>query len=64
MKIAEIRELSAQELNERVDAEMKRLDLMKINHSISPLDNPAQITQLRKDVAKMMTELRHRELNN
>ena len=63
MKIAEIREFSAQELQERVDAEMKRLDLMKINHSISPLDNPAQITQLRKDVAKMMTELRHRELN-
>ena len=63
MKIAEIREFSAQELSERVDAEIKRLDLMKINHSISPLDNPAQITQLRKDVAKMRTELRHRELN-
>ena len=63
MKIAEIREFSAQELQERVDAEVKRLDLMKINHSISPLDNPAQITQLRKDVAKMRTELRHRELN-
>jgi len=63
MKIAEIREFSAQELSERVDAEIKRLDLMKINHSISPLDNPAQITQLRKDVAKMHTELRHRELN-
>lgn len=63
MKIAEIREFSAQELQERVNAEVKRLDLMKINHSISPLDNPAQITQLRKDVAKMRTELRHRELN-
>lgn len=63
MKIAEIREFSAQELRERVDAEVKRLDLMKINHSISPLDNPAQVTQLRKDVAKMRTELRHRELN-
>jgi large subunit ribosomal protein L29 len=63
MKIAEIREFSAQELQERVDAEVKRLDLMKINHSISPLDNPSQITQLRKDVAKMRTELRHRELN-
>ncbi len=63
MKIAEIREFSAQELQERVDAEVKRLDLMKINHSSSPLDNPAQITQLRKDVAKMRTELRHRELN-
>ena len=59
MKIAEIREFSAQELQERVDAEVKRLDLMKINHSISPLDNPSQITQLRKDVAKMRTELRH-----
>ena len=36
---------------------------MKINHSISPLDNPAKITADRKMIARMKTELRARELN-
>ena len=40
MKIAEIRELSTQELNERVEAEDTRFAQMKLNHAISPLENP------------------------
>ncbi|MCC8155037.1 MAG: 50S ribosomal protein L29 [Tannerellaceae bacterium] len=64
MKIAEIRELSTQELLERVDAEVAALDQMVINHSISPMDNPAQIKQLRRTIARLKTELRQRELNN
>ncbi|MEE0384826.1 MAG: uL29 family ribosomal protein, partial [Phocaeicola vulgatus] len=35
-----------------------------LNHSISPLDNPAQIKQLRSTIARMKAELRQRELNN
>lgn len=62
MKTAEIRELSTAELQERVISEQKRLSQMKINHSISPIDNPSQITYLRKDIARMKTELRQREL--
>ena len=42
MKIAEIRELSTKELLERVDAEVAAYDQKKINHSISPMDNPSQ----------------------
>ena len=45
MKIAEIRELSTKELLERVDAEVAAYDQKKINHSISPMDNPSQIKQ-------------------
>ena len=41
MKIAEIRELSTKELLERVDAEVAAYDQKKINHSISPMDNPS-----------------------
>jgi large subunit ribosomal protein L29 len=37
---------------------------MVLNHSISPLDNPSQIKQLRRTIARMKTELRQRELNN
>ena len=64
MKIAEIRELSTKELLERVDAEVAAYDQKKINHSISPMDNPSQIKQPRRLIARMKTELRQRELNN
>ena len=64
MKIAEIRELSTKELVERIDAEVAAYDQKVINHSISPSDNPAQIKQQRRMIARMNTELRQRELNN
>ncbi len=64
MKIAEVRELSTKELAERIEAEIASLDQKVINHSISPMDNPAQIKQLRRTIARMKTELRQRELNN
>ena len=64
MKIAEIKELSTKELQERIDAETAALNQKKINHSISPLDSPATITRARKDLARMKTEMRQRELNN
>ena len=64
MKIAEIRELTTAELKERIDAEVVAYTQKKINHSISPLDSPAAITHARKEIARMKTELRRRELNN
>ena len=64
MKIAEIRELSTKELVERIDAEVAAYDQKVINHSISPSENPAQIKQQRRMIARMNTELRQRELNN
>ena len=64
MKNAEIRELSTKELRERVAAEVASYNQKKINHSISPLDNPSQIKLQRKLIARMKTELRQRELNN
>ena len=63
MKIAEIRELSTQELNERVEADVSRYAQMKLNHAISPLENPSQIKDLRRSIARMKSELRSRELN-
>ena len=63
MKIAEIRELSTKELVERIEAEAVALNRMEINHSIYPLDNPAQIKLTRRMLARMKGELRQRELN-
>ena len=62
MKIAEIRQTPANELAERVEAEVAKYHQMLLNHSISPLENPAQIKAARRDIAKMKTVLR--ELNN
>ncbi len=64
MKKEEIKELSTKDLKDRL-AEMEKEYLqLKINHSISPLDNPAKITHDRKMIARVKTELRQRELNN
>ena len=64
MKIAEIKEMTTNDLVERIEAEVANLNQMVHNHSISPLDNPAQIKQLRRTIARMKTVLRERELNN
>ena len=64
MKIAEIRELSTKELVERIDAEVAAYDQKVINHSISPSENPAQIKQQRRMIARMKTELSLMETRN
>ena len=52
MKIAEIREIATNELAERIEAEVANYNQMVLNHSISPLDNPAQIKKLRRTIAR------------
>lgn len=63
MKIAEIREIATNELAERIEAEVANYNQMVLNHSISPLDNPAQIKKLRRTIARMKAELHQRKLN-
>ena len=62
MKIAEIRQIPVNELAERTNAEVAKYNQMLLNHSISPLENPAQIKEQRRTIAKMKTVLN--ELNN
>ena len=63
MKIAEIKNIPANELAERIDAEVAKYNQMLLNHSISPLENPAQIKATRRTIAQMKTVLREIELN-
>ena len=63
MKAAEIKELTTKEIQERLDAVKEELTKMRINHSISPLDNPSEIKNSRRLIAKLNTELRTRQLN-
>ena len=60
MKSAELRELETKELAERLNAEVVKYNQMKINHAISPLENPSEIKATRRDIARMKTELRQR----
>ena len=63
MKTKEIKELETKDLTERMEAEVAKYNQMKLNHSITPLENPSQIKAVRRDIARMKTELRQRELN-
>ncbi len=60
MKTSEIRELTSKELEERLDTEEVNLERMKMNHAVSPLDNPMQIRYSRRIVARLKTELSKR----
>jgi large subunit ribosomal protein L29 len=64
MKKEEIKELGTQELRERLEQMQKEYLQQRINHAVTPLDNPAKITADRKMIARVKTELRQRELNN
>lgn len=63
MKTKEVKELTDKELVERLVAEKANLSKMKLNHAISPLDKPSQISDSRKTVARILTEIRKREIN-
>ncbi len=62
MKQNVIREMSTGELKERLEEEVKQLRKLKMNHAVSPLENPNKIPAYRKTVARILTELRKREL--
>jgi large subunit ribosomal protein L29 len=57
-----IRELSTADLFERLEDESKQLVKLRLNHAVSPLENPNKIKAYRKIIARIKTELRKREL--
>ena len=63
MKTSEIRELSTSDIFERIDTERTMLVRMKLNHAITPLDNPQKVKDVKLTIARLLTELRTREMN-
>ncbi|HHX32234.1 MAG TPA: 50S ribosomal protein L29 [Bacteroidales bacterium] len=61
-KQEELRELPEKDLIERLDAEIIELNQLEINHTITPLDNSGLIREKRRNIARIKTELRAREL--
>lgn len=62
MKQIDIKDLSVEDLTEKFAEQKEVLSKMKLSHSVSPLENPMQIKQVRRTVARLNTEIRKRAL--
>ncbi len=60
MKSAEIKDMSVQDLQERIEAEKNNLSQLKVQHAVSPIENPSIIKKSRRDIARMLTILRQK----
>lgn len=60
MKTAEIKDMSVQDLTERIAAEKAKLATMKVQHAVSPVEDPSIIKKTRRDIARMLTILRQK----
>jgi len=62
MKVSEIKELTTKEIAERIDTESDKLTRIRLNHAVSPLENPMVLKETRRNIARLNTELRNRQL--
>ena len=58
MKMTELKELDLKDLAEKMENAEAKLQQLKLNHSIAPLENPSEIKAVRRDIARMKTALR------
>ena len=64
MKIYEIREMSTEEIIKRINEEESNLVDLRFQHELKNLTNTAKLKLVRKDIAKMKTVLKERELES
>lgn len=62
MKAQDIRELTTEEIQARLEEEQDELLRLRLNHAVSAIESPAKISYLRKNIARLKTILREREL--
>jgi large subunit ribosomal protein L29 len=62
MKQKEVKELSVEDLNDKLKSFKKELSEMKMTHAISPIENPMQIKSIRRTIARINTELTVRSI--
>lgn len=63
MDTAEIKGLTTKEIIERIENEQNFLGRQRMNHAVSPLDNPMKLKESRRIVARLKTILRQRQMN-
>ena len=54
MKSAEIKDISIKDLQERIETEKAQLGKLKVQHAVSPVENPSIIKKNRRDIARML----------
>ncbi|MBW6533536.1 MAG: 50S ribosomal protein L29 [Mariniphaga sp.] len=64
MKTSEIKELTTKEIVEKIQVEKENLVRLRLNHAVSPLDNPMKIKVSKKNIARLKTILHQRELSD
>ena len=62
MTISEIREMSTEELNHTVYSLKEQLFNLRRKKAVGQIENPAEIKNVRKDIARVYTVLKEREL--
>ena len=63
MKSSELRELSTADLNVKLDEARAELFNLRFQMATSQLDNTSRVRIVKKDIARLLTELRSREMN-
>ena len=62
MKASEVRAMSVAELNTKLDALKKDLFMLRMQHATNQLDNPQKLVQTKRDIARVKTVLREKQL--
>ena len=63
MKAKELKNLSVEELNGKLEGLKKDLFMLRMQHATNQLDNPLQIPAVKKDIARIRTIIREKETN-
>lgn len=61
MKQSEVKQLSTQDLHDRVFEEKRELNRLNMTHAVSPLENPMVLHSKRRTIARLMSEITRRE---
>ncbi len=64
MRPEEIRQMTVPEIESHLQEQQRQLIDMRFSHTISPVENPARMRLLRRNIARLMTELNTRKRQN
>ncbi|MFR9648996.1 MAG: 50S ribosomal protein L29 [Rikenellaceae bacterium] len=64
MKSVDLKDLTVADLQEKIAAQKAELSKLKIQHAVSPVENPSIIKKTRREIARMLTALRQTNANS
>ena len=64
MKTSELKGLSLEELQGKLEVEKENYKKLKFAHAITPIENPMKIRSSRRLIARIQTEIRTKEMSN